>query len=111
MVLISFASPELARHWQEATQFPFPLFLDPERRAYKAFGLGTSVLAAWHPRMFLYYFRLLAKGRKLMPVRGNPYQLGGDFLLDAHGEIRLAYPSADPADRPPLSELLAAVPL
>ena len=81
MVLISFASPELARHWQEATPFPFPLFL------------------------------LLAKGRKLMSVRGNPYQLGGDFLLDAHGEIRLAYPSADPADRPPLSEILAAVPL
>ncbi|WP_395146268.1 AhpC/TSA family protein [Armatimonas sp.] len=109
VVLISFAPPELARHWLEATQFPFPLFLDPERRAYVAFGLGSSVLAAWHPKMFLYYFRLLAKGRKLMPVKGDPYQLGGDFLLDVQGSVRLAYPSSDPADRTPLSQILAAV--
>jgi AhpC/TSA antioxidant enzyme len=110
VVLISFATPELARHWQEATLFPFPMFLDPERRAYAAFGLGSSVLAAWHPRMFWYYFRLLAKGRRLMPVKGDPYQLGGDFLLDAQGSVQLAYPSADPADRPPFSQILAAVP-
>jgi AhpC/TSA antioxidant enzyme len=109
VVLISFATPELARHWQEATQFPFPMFLDPERSAYRAFGLGSSVLAAWHPKMFLYYFRLLVKGRKLMPVKGDPYQLGGDFLLDAQGSVRFAYPSADPADRPPLSDILNAV--
>ena len=81
------ANPELARHWQEA--FPFPLFLDQERRAYAAFGLGSSVLTAWHLKMFLYYFRLLAKGRKLMPVKGDPYQLGGNFLLGAQGSVRL----------------------
>lgn len=107
VVLISFATPELARHWQEATQAPFPLYLDPERHAYAAFGLGSSVWAAWHPKMFLYYFKLLAKGRRLMPVKGDPYQLGGDFLVDARGGVQLAYPSADPADRPPLSEILA----
>ncbi|MBB6054030.1 hypothetical protein HNQ39_005877 [Armatimonas rosea] len=109
VVLVSFATPELARYWQEATQFPFSMFLDPERRAYSAFGLGSSVLAAWHPKMFWYYFRLLAKGRKLMPIKGDPYQLGGDFLLDTKGSVRLAYPCAEPADRPPLSEILAAV--
>ncbi len=106
-MLVSFASPELAAHWQEATHFPFPLLLDPERRAYAAFGLGSSVLAAWHPKMFLYYFRLLAKGRKLMPVKGDPYQLGGDFLIDQQGMILLAHPSDDPADRPLVSEILS----
>ncbi len=94
-------------HWQEATQFPFPMLLDPEHRAYAAFGLGSSVLAAWHPKMFLYYFRLLAKGRKLMPVKGDPYQLGGDFLIDQQGMVLFAHPSDDPTDRPSVSELLA----
>ena len=106
IVLVSFAAPELAAHWQDATQFPFPLLLDPERRAYKAFGLGSSVLAAWHPKMFLYYFRLLAKGRKLMPVKGDPYQLGGDFLVNQRGQILFAHPSAEPSDRPSVLELL-----
>ncbi|WP_395095221.1 AhpC/TSA family protein [Armatimonas sp.] len=81
--------------------------LDPKRPAYTAFGLGSSVLAAWHPKMFLYYFRLLAKGRKLMPVRGNPYQLGGDFLIDQQGIVLFAHPSDDPADRPSISEILS----
>jgi AhpC/TSA antioxidant enzyme len=106
IVLVSFAEVELAQHWQEATGSPFLMLLDPERRAYTAFGLGSSVWAAWHPKMFLYYFRLLARGRKLMPVKGDPYQLGGDFLIDQQGRVRFAHPSGDPADRPSVSELL-----
>lgn len=110
MVLISFAKPELAQTWRTATAFPFPLLLDPERRAYAAFGLRSSVVAAWHPKMFLYYFRLLARGRKLMPVRDDPYQLGGDFLLDRTGQILLGKASEEPTDRPTLVQLQEALP-
>jgi hypothetical protein len=109
IVLISFANPKLARRWQEVTGFTYPLFLDPERKAYSAFGLGASVLAAWHPKMFLYYFRLLAQGRRLMPVRENPYQLGGDFLIDSQGVVLLAHPSVEPSDRLSITTLLGVV--
>lgn len=33
-------------------------------------------------------------------------QLGGDFIVDKNGVLRLVYPSHNPADRPPVDELL-----
>lgn len=33
-------------------------------------------------------------------------QLGGDFIVDKDGVLRLVYPSHDPADRPPVDDLL-----
>jgi hypothetical protein len=35
--------------------------------------------------------------------------LGGDFIIDANGIIRLSHPSRDPIDRPPVSQLLAVL--
>jgi hypothetical protein len=37
-------------------------------------------------------------------------QLGGDFILNRSREIVFAYRSADPTDRPPIADLLAAIP-
>lgn len=108
IVLVSFAPPPLASRWQSETGFDWPILLDPERRLYRSFGLAAPILTAWHPKMFLYYLRLLLRGRRLMPVRQNPYQLGGDFLLDAQGVFLLAHRSRDPLDRPRLEEIFAA---
>ena len=53
------------------------------------------------------YARLLAAGRKWRGIQGDSTQLGGDFIVDASGIVRLAYRSHDPTDRPSAEQLLA----
>ena len=56
-----------------------------------------------------HYLKLILRGEKLLPVQGDPHQLGGDFVVDAAGIIRLAHRSKDPVDRPPVEKLLAVL--
>lgn len=109
ILLISFGTEYWAKVWLEETGAPFPLLLDPERRVYRAYGLGRSVLRVWSPKVLWRYLRLMMAGRRLKPVQGDPHQLGGDFIVDAKGIVRLAHPSRDPTDRPPVEKLLKAL--
>jgi alkyl hydroperoxide reductase subunit AhpC len=109
VLFLSFGQIWQAKRWLEETGVPYPLLLDPDRRVYRAYGLKRSIAAAWHPRMFVYYFRLLRRGRKLRPIQGDPYQLGGDFVVDRKGILRFAHPSRDPLDRPDIVTVLNAL--
>jgi peroxiredoxin len=106
VVTISFGTPYWARIWLEESRSPYPLFLDPERAAYKAYGLERSLLRSWGLRTLSYYARALLKGEEWRGIRGDSGQLGGDFIVDSKGIVRLAHPSRDPTDRPPVEELL-----
>jgi peroxiredoxin len=109
ITLITFGTPEQARRWLKETAAPFPMLLDPDRSAYRTYGLERSKTKVLHPAVFATYFRLLLKGRKLRPVQGDPYQLGGDFLIDRNGIVRIARPSDNPADRPSIQEIFQAL--
>ena len=109
ILLISFGTESWARAWLDETGAPFPLLLDPQRQAYRAYGMGRSVIGAWGPKVLWRYLTLLIKGRRLRPVRGDPYQLGGDFVVDNDGIVRLAHASLDPTDRPSVDSLLKTV--
>jgi peroxiredoxin len=106
VVTISFGSPYWARIWLEETQSPYPLLLDTERAAYRAYGLERSLLRSWGWQTLSYYTQALWNGEEWRGIRGDSGQLGGDFIVDAKGIVRLAHPSRDPTDRPPVGELL-----
>jgi alkyl hydroperoxide reductase subunit AhpC len=106
VLIISFGAEFWARAWQQDTGSPYPLLLDPERTTYQAYGLGTSFVRVWSPHVMWHYLKLRLRGQKLLPVQGDPHQLGGDFIVDAAGIIRLSHPSKDPVDRPPVEDLL-----
>ncbi len=107
VLIISFGADHWARAWLQETGSPFPLLLDPERATYQAYGLGSSFIRVWSPKVMWHYLKLVLAGDHLRPVQGDPHQLGGDFIVDAAGIIRLAYRSHDPVDRPPVEMLLA----
>ena len=109
VLLITFAPAPWPERWLEETGAPFPLLLDPDRAVYRAYGLRRDIWNCWHPRMFWIYFKLMLKGRKLRGIQGDPYQLGGDFVIGPDGIVRLARPSRDPGDRPGVDELVAAL--
>jgi alkyl hydroperoxide reductase subunit AhpC len=106
VLIISFGVEQWARAWLRETEVPFPLLLDQDRRVYRAYGLERSVLRAWAPRVLWYYIRQLTAGRRLHPIEGDPHQLGGDFIIDRHGIVRLVHRERDPVDRPPVARLL-----
>ena len=44
-----------------------------------------------------------------MGIQGHSGQLGGDCIIDRDGIVRFAYRSRDPADRPPMEQLMAVL--
>lgn len=87
----------------------FEVLLDPERIVYRAYQLESSRLRSWTPRTVLMYVKLLLAGRKRLPKEGDASQLGGDFIIDAHGVLQLVHRSFDPADRPSVDNLLKVI--
>lgn len=113
VLTISFVAGHWAEAWLAETGSPYPLLLDPERRIYRAYGLGRAVASVWGPRTLLDYARRVLKGERLRGIRGDPHQLGADFIISADGArgpaIRLAHYSGGPVDRPAVIELLRAL--
>lgn len=114
IVAISLETPEVLPRLAEA--FPHVVFLpDPEKKLYKLYGVGEGRLRdVLAPRTLLYYARAALKGQRFWEARpdgkkAEVKQLGGNFVVDTEGMLRLAHPSSEPADRPSAEALIAAV--
>lgn len=109
VVVVSFETGYWAQVWQSETEAPFQLLLDPDRAAYRAFNLQQSWWRSWGPKNLWYYARARMQGRQTHHTGGDTHQLGGDFIVDSAGIIRLAYRSKDPTDRPSATSLLTTI--
>ena len=112
VLVVSFVSPAQLTTYLAAGAFPFPVVADPTRQGYQAFGLErTSWSAMLAVRSVLRYLRLILRGwLPRRPREGEDVlQLGGDFVLDATGQVVYAHPSGEPTDRPSVSDLIDAV--
>jgi hypothetical protein len=89
---------------------PWPVLVDLDRDAYRAWGLGRARLVdVWlFPATWARYARLLAGGERLRPLGRDTLQLGGDFVVDPDGNVAYARPQRRD-DRPPVGELLEAL--
>jgi peroxiredoxin len=111
-LVVTQARPDCLAAFGRALPPPFPIVADPDRRAYRAFGLErTSWGTLLRPRVIFSYLRLLFRGwRPRRMVEGEDVlQLGGDFVVDGQGRLVYAYRSAEPTDRPGVEVLLKAV--
>jgi len=106
VVIISFGIPALVQKWIKETQSSFQFLIDLDKKAYQVYGLESSLLRSWSPKIWLAYARLMAQGRKWRGIQGDSGQMGGDLIVDQKGIIRMAYRSHDPADRPKIEEIL-----
>lgn len=106
VAIISFGSTTLAQKWIEETKATFQFLIDPEMKSYQAFGLEYSLRRSWSPKILFEYARLMAQGRKWRGIQGDSGQLGGDFIVDRSGIIRMAYRSHDPTERPKIEEII-----
>jgi alkyl hydroperoxide reductase subunit AhpC len=112
VLVISFALAEALEGYRSYLKLPFFIASDPERRAYRDYGmLKGSTWQVWHPRLLWKYVVLISSGMKLQrPAKGEDIsQLGGDFIIDGAGKVRFAHISHGPGDRPAVSELIGAL--
>lgn len=106
VVAISFGTDYWAKVWLSETNSPYPLLLDQSHESYKVFGLDSSLRQAWGFKNLVYYAKALMRGEKLKENRGDTHQLGGDFVIDQTGIVRLAHPSKEPTDRIDVARVL-----
>jgi peroxiredoxin len=108
--VVTFEPPtELAR-FVEKEALPFPVLSDDSRRAYAAFGLQRGRASqVWSWPTAKAYLKGMLHGRCPKMPQGDLNQLGGDVVLDARGQIVFTHRSQNPADRPRVEAILAAV--
>lgn len=111
VLVVCQAKPEILRLYLARQNWHVPIVCDPERAAYRAFGLErTGWLTFFRPKVLWGYFRGMLRGyRARRPYAGEDVlQLGGDFILSPNGTVVATFPSADPTDRPTIDRLLEA---
>jgi peroxiredoxin len=109
VLIITFGTLPAAQNWLKETCSSFRLVLDAQREIYRAYDLKRSFLRSWGLKTLWRYVQLLSTGRKWRGIQGDSAQLGGDFIVDSDGVIRLAYRSHDPIDRPSVDDLLNVI--
>uniref|UniRef100_A0A4W6ES13 Selenoprotein L n=1 Tax=Lates calcarifer TaxID=8187 RepID=A0A4W6ES13_LATCA len=113
VLVVSFGSFEGAQLWLEQTGCTFDMLLDPQRKVYRSFGLGSSYAKVMKFGCLLQYSEYGAVNRDFpdFPPRllEDIYQMGGDFLLDEAGKVLLSHPCKNPLDRPTVKDFLRVV--
>ncbi len=113
VVLVTFTDPSNLVAYSQTNELPFPILSDPDRRAYRAFGLGRGTIGrmyGWRAaRRYLEIFRADGFGGLSRPTE-DTLQLGGDFIVDAVGKLVYGFWGAGPDDRPSIDDLIAAIP-
>jgi hypothetical protein len=87
---------------------PFVILFDPERAAYRRWGLGRTGLfgAMLSPELNCRYLKLLLRGERFLGLAPDMFQLGGDFVLDRAHRIAFAHRMRNNGDRAPVPHLL-----
>jgi hypothetical protein len=106
---VTFAIPELLVLFERELDLGYPVYGDPDRNAYAAFGFGRgSVGRVWlHPRVWARYAKLIARGERFRAAEQDTLQLGGDVIA-SDGVVRWVYRSRGPDDRPSIEQLRRA---
>ena len=110
VAVISFASPEQLKRFAVRLGHPYLWLADPSRQSYRRLGPGRGGLGAIVPwRVIWGYIRLILRGRIWRPEQLDWAQMGGDFVFDRNGELRLRHISLSSDDRPTASAVMSAL--
>jgi len=109
LVVIGNGAPNFAAAFREDFDLACPLLVDPELRAYRAAGLRRGRVELLSPRLPGNALRALRSGSRQAGVQGDPWQLGGVFVIRPGGELTYRYVSREAGDHPPVEDVLAAL--
>jgi len=110
IVVVTFENDVFARRYVADTSLSWPLLVDATRETYGRYGmLSASFWDVWGPATWWAYVKGLVNGLKVRKSEGDPYQRGGDVLIDPSGIVRLHHVGVGPSDRPSVKTILRLV--
>ncbi len=92
--------------------YPFPIYSDPSRDAYVAWGLARGTLGQiiFNPTIIAAGLAAFQEGHRTKAIVGDPFQLAGTFIIDTGGIVRFSHPGKQSSDFPPNDAVLVALP-
>jgi len=109
LVIVGNGAPSFAEAFREDQNLDCPLLVDPELRAYRAAGLRRGRVEVLSPRMSLNAVRALGAGYRQTSVEGDPWQLGGVFVIRPGGDLMYRYIGREAGDHPAVDDVLEAL--
>lgn len=112
VTLVGQGTPRECAEFCDARRVPFRVLVDPDRRAYRAYGLGKGgVMQVVGPHVMLPWIRneLRAETRQRGSHGGSFTQMPGTFVIDDVGIVRFAHRSRHVADVPRNHVILSAL--
>ena len=109
LVVVGNGRPEHAQAFRKDQDISFPLLVDPTMAAYRAAGLKRGIFDAVNLRTARHAVRAFRKGFRQVSVQGDPWQLGGSFVIDPKGAVLFTHVSKEAGDHPDPEDILAAL--
>ena len=109
VAIIGNGQPMHARMFAEDERVPFTLWVDPEMNAYRAAGLRRGMRAVLSRRSAGHMARAMRSGFRQSKTQGDPWQLGGVFVIDPQGRSWFEHHSREAGDHAATDEILAAL--
>lgn len=100
VVVITMGTVDQTAAFRERNRLPFACLADPQRIAYKAFGIPrASVWQVAGPAMWAGGLKAMLRAGIGKPV-GDVFQLHGTFIVDSGGVIRFLHVPKYSTDQP-----------
>jgi NAD(P)-dependent dehydrogenase (short-subunit alcohol dehydrogenase family) len=109
LVIVGNGAANFAAAFRDDFDLDCPLLVDPELRAYRAAGLRRGRVEILSPRLPFNALRALRSGARQTSVEGDPWQLGGVFVIRPDGELTFRHVSREAGDHPAVDDVLAAL--
>ncbi len=109
LVIVGNGQPEQARDLKAGLDFPTTIWVDVGMTAYRAAGLRRSPARTLSWRTLGHLVRAWRGGHRQAGVQGDPWQLGGAFVIAPPDRVCYAHVSREAGDHAPVPDLLAAL--
>lgn len=109
LVIVGNGSRLFAEGFREDLALDCPVLTDPELRSYRAAGLRRGRVELLSPQVLINGLRAWKAGARQEGVQGDPWQLGGVFVIRPDGTTSFCQRSAVAGDHADIDEILAAL--
>jgi dehydrogenase/reductase SDR family protein 12 len=109
LVIIGNGGTSFAAAFREDFGLDGPLLVDPELHAYRAAGLRRGRVEALSPKLAWSAARALRTGHRQTGVEGDPWQLGGAFVIRPDGGLVFRHVADHAGDHARLDAILEAL--
>lgn len=109
LVIVGNGAQPFAAAFREDLQLDCPVLVDPELACYRAAGLRRGRLELISPRLPFNAIRAIRSGSYQSTVQGDPWQLGGVFVIQPDGELVYRHASREAGDHAPIDEILSSL--